>query len=225
MFETRIRVRRKRIAPIPVAVVLLGATLFLTRELILAAVGDFLVVQDKLQAADIIHVIAGHDDRTDHAILLYKQGYGRQIFFTGGWCPDIREYHGKHGRERALQLGIPLEAIATDDSSVTSTYSEVVRLKEFIAKSQIPIHSVIVVSDPFHMRRARWTYRLLLDGKVRIQMAPVPFDSTPYQRRWWTDESSRSYVENEYLKTVYYYARYKFAAGPINGWLARFDRD
>jgi uncharacterized SAM-binding protein YcdF (DUF218 family) len=215
---------RKHLVPILLAFVLLGVTLFLTRERILLAVGEFLVVEDKLQPADVIHVIAGYyENRTDYAILLHKQGYGRQIFFTGGWCPDLKEYHGQHSRKRALKQGIPLEAIAMDDSEVTSTYSEVVKLKEFIAQSRVPIHSVIVVSDPYHMRRARWTYRLLLDGQIRIQMAPVPFDSTHYQRRWWTDERSRDYVENEYLKTVYYYARYQFAFGPIKGWLARFD--
>jgi uncharacterized SAM-binding protein YcdF (DUF218 family) len=222
---TVMKFRRKHLVPILIAVVLLSATLFLTRDHILLAVGDFLVVQDKLQPADVIHVIAGADFRTDYAIHLYKQGYGRQIFFTGGWCPDLRDYHGQRGRERALMQGIPLEGIATDDSKATSTYSEVVRLKEFIAHSRVPIHSVIVVSDPYHMRRARWTYRQVLGDQVRIQMAPVPFSLTPYQRRWWTDELSRSYVENEYLKTVYYYARYKFAVGPIKGWLARFGRD
>jgi uncharacterized SAM-binding protein YcdF (DUF218 family) len=219
------RFRIKHLVPVLAFFVLSGATLFLTRADILLAVGNFLVVQDSLQPADVIHVIAGPDYRTDYAILLYKQGYGKEIFFTGGWCPDLKEYHGQHGRERALQRGIPLEATAIDDSKVTSTYSEVVRLKEFMAKSCVPIHSVIVVSDPYHMRRARWIYRRLLGDPVRIQMAPVPFSLTPYQRHWWTDALSRSYVENEYLKTVYYYARYKFAVGPIKGWLARFGRD
>ena len=63
---------------------LLGATLFLTHERIFLAVGDFLVVRDKLEPADIIHVIAGEDYRTDYAIHLYQQGYGRLLFFTGG---------------------------------------------------------------------------------------------------------------------------------------------
>jgi len=217
--------RGKLTVIIALAVLLLGAILFLTRESILLAVGDFLVVQDKLQPAEIIHVIAGHDHRNDYAILLYKQGYARQIFFTGGWCPELKVYHGKHGREMALRQGVPSQAIVTDDSDVTSTYSEVVRLKEFMAKSQVPIGSVIVVSDPFHMRRARWTYRQLLGDRIRIQMAPVPFDLSHYQRRWWTEKLSRSHVENEYLKTVYYYARYKFAVGPMKGWLASLDRD
>jgi uncharacterized SAM-binding protein YcdF (DUF218 family) len=208
---------------LPATVVLLGVTLFLFREPIALAVGDFLVVQDNLQPADVIHVIAGEDYRTDHAIQLYKQGYGKQIFFTGGWCRIHDLYHGQHGRERALQQGVPPEAIAIDDSFVTSTYSETVRLREFIAQSQAPIRSVIVVSDAYHMRRARWTTRRLLGDEIRVQMAPVPFEVSPYRRRWWTDEASRQYVKREYLKIIYYLARYGLGIRPLSNWLAGLD--
>jgi uncharacterized SAM-binding protein YcdF (DUF218 family) len=201
------------------------AILYLTHEPILLAIGDFLVVRDELQLADVIHVISGPDDRTDYAIQLYQQGYARHIFFTGGWCSFHNYYHGQHGRERALEQGVSAEAIAFDDSQVTSTYAEAVRLREFITQSQTPLRSVIVVSDPYHMRRARWTYRQVLGDQVRIQMAPVPFDRSPYQRRWWTDEGSRGYVKSEYLKIVYYYARYRLGLGPLKEWLASLDQE
>ena len=94
------------------------------------AIGDSLVIQDELKPADVIHVIAGKDDRTDYAIQLYKQRYGKQIFFTGGWCTIHNLYHGQHERELALQQGVPPEAIAINDSYVTSTCSETARLKE-----------------------------------------------------------------------------------------------
>jgi uncharacterized SAM-binding protein YcdF (DUF218 family) len=204
---------------------LLLLTLVLIREPILFVIGDFLVVRDELQLADVIHVISGPDDRTDYAIQLYKEGYARQIFFTGGWCSFHNYYHGQHGRERALEQRIPPEAIAIDDSRVTSTYAEVFQLKEFITHSQAPVRSVIVVSDPYHMRRARWTYRHLLGDQVSLQMAPVPFELLPYQRRWWTDEKSRQYVKIEYLKIAYYLARYQFGVGPVGEWLAAFDRE
>jgi uncharacterized SAM-binding protein YcdF (DUF218 family) len=81
----------------------------------------------------------------------------------------------------------------------------------------------MVVSDPFHMRRARWTYQRVLGDEVLIRMAPVPFILTPYTRSWWTEEESRLYVKKEYLKIAYYYARYQFAIGPIKAWLASLD--
>jgi len=207
------------------AVLLVSTSLYLIREPVLLAIGDFLVVQDELEPADVIHVIAGPDDRTDYAIQLYQQGYGKQIFFTGGWCVFHDYYHGQHGQERALEQGVSPEAIAFDDLQVTSTYAEVVQLRDFITHSQAPVRSVIVVSDPHHMRRARWTFWQVLGDEIMVLMAPVPFDMSLYRRRWWTDEESRKYVKDEYLKMAYYYARYQFGVGPLGEWLASFDRD
>lgn len=194
-------------------------------EPLLLFIGDFLVIQDKLQPADVIHVIAGPDYRSDYGIQLYQHGYGKQIFFTGGWCKFHNYFHGQHAKERSIEQGVPVEAIAINDSQVTSTYSEVVKLKEFIDQSQVPIHSVIVVSDPHHMKRARWTYRQVLGDQISLEMAPVPFKLSPYQRRWWTDKESLQMVWNEYRKFVYYYVRYRLSWGPIRDWLASLDRD
>lgn len=203
----------------------LGGVLFLAHETILSAVGDFLVTGDNLAPADVIHVIAGPDERTDYAIQLYQRGYAKKIFFTGGWCRFHNYFHGQRGKERALDRGIPLKAIATDESSVTSTYAEVVHLKEFINRSEEPIRSVIAISDPFHMRRARWTYRRVLGDKVRALVAHIPFESSQYKRDWWMDRGSRRMVGDEYIKLVYYYARYQLSRGSLKEWLASFDRD
>ena len=207
------------------ALALLGGALFLNREWMLLAVGDFLAVQGELAPADIIHVIAGEDYRTDYAIRLYQQGYGRQILFTGGWCQFHHFYHGVHGKERALEHGVPPEAVATDDSEVRSTYTEVIRLNEYITHSKVPIGSVMIISDPHHMRRARWTYRQVIDNKVALIMAPVPFELSPYKRTWWKDNESKKMVKDEYVKFVYYLARYQLSWGPFKKWLASLDRD
>jgi len=197
--------------------------LFLFREQWLMAIGNFLLIQDKLQPADVIHVIAGDDYRTDYAIQLYMEGYGKRLFFTGGWC-DIHHYwHGEHAKERSLAQGVPLDAIVIDDSKVLSTYMEAEKLKELMTKSPDPVRSVIVVSDPFHMRRARWTYQNLLGDSLNLLMAPVPFDLTPYNRVWWKDRESREYVKEEYSKYIYYILRYRLSHGGLRKWLASLD--
>ena len=192
--------RGKKWAIIPVIVVVVMLLLRM-REPILFAIGDFLVIQDALQPADVIHVIAGPDDRTDYAIQLYKQGYSNVIFFTGGWCTYHGYYHGQHGAERAEAQGVDPASIAIDESPVTSTY------------------------DPYHMRRAQWLYRQVLGPGVKLEMAPVPFEVSPYQRRWWVDAESRSYVKDEYLKLVYNYVRYRLSWGPLRTWLASLDTE
>ena len=208
-----------------IAIALLGTNIIIFHERILFFIGDFLVIKDEIHPADLIHVIAGEDYRTDYAICLYKLGYGKRIFFTGGWCTSHNHYHGEYGKTRAMDQGIPLEAIGIDDSHVTSTYSEIVRLKKFIDESDKPIHSILVVSDPHHMRRARWAYRQVFGKEITFLMAPVPFDLTPYRHRWWVERESRAMVKEEYLKFVYYIARYQLSWGFLKDWLASLDRN
>jgi len=206
-------------------VALLAGGLYGRREALLLAMGDYLVIEEALQPADVIHVIAGDDYRTDEAIRLYQQGYGKRIFFTGGWCRFHEYDHGEHGKSLALARGVPPEAIVTDDARVTSTYSEMVRLKAFIDASADPIRSVIVVTDAHHTRRARWTARRVLGKGVAVRMAAPPFEDTPFRRDWWTDEASRRLVRAEYQKIIYYHARYRWGRGPLRDWLASLDRE
>jgi uncharacterized SAM-binding protein YcdF (DUF218 family) len=216
---------RRRIVITALPFLVFGITLFLFRKPILLAVGDFLVVRDELQPTDVIHVLAGPDEQTHYAIRLYRQGFGKKIFFTGGWCVFHNFYHGQHGKELALRWGIPPTAIAIDESPVTSTYGEVVRLQEFIDHSAEPVQSVITVSDPYHMRRAGWTYRQVLGDKIQLHMGPVPFELSPHKHYWWKDKGSRRMVRDEYEKIVYYYARYRFSWGPLKDLLASLERD
>lgn len=205
--------------------VVLGSAAYLYRQRVLLAVGDYLIVQDQLKPVDVIHIIAGDDARITYAVQLYMKGYAKYLFFTGGWCLPEGLNHGAHGQELAIQMGVPIEAIAFDDTTVTSTYSETVRLKVWIDQKSIPIRSVMVVSDPFHMRRAKWTYRQVLEDGTEVIMAPVPFEITPYKRQWWENQYSKDYVKNEYLKSIYYLLRYQFARGIFKEWLASFDQD
>ncbi len=219
----RNRTVRSFILMIVLALVVIAAVVWLNKEAILMAVGDFLIVQDKLEPADVIHVISGEEYRTEYGIQLYQQGYGKELFFTGGWCQQHQYYHGQHSKELAIELGVPSSAIATDDTEIHSTYEEAERLKAFIIESPMPIRSVIIVSDPYHMWRARWTYRKVLGSGVKLIMAPVPFEDTFYQRRWWTDWETSNMVRDEYEKIIYYFARYQIGWGPLQNWLATFD--
>jgi uncharacterized SAM-binding protein YcdF (DUF218 family) len=198
--------------------------LVFSHQVILQAVGDFLVIRDKIQPADIIHVIAGEDHRTEYAIALFKKGYGKQLFFTGGWCDIHKDYHGEHAKKIALQKGLPPDAVATDDANVNSTYSEAVRLKYFIDHSKASVRSVIVVSDPYHMRRARWAYKKVLGDGIKIYMAPVPYELSPYQKNWSAHKKTREFVYKEYLKILYYHARYQLSWGALRDWLKTFDK-
>jgi uncharacterized SAM-binding protein YcdF (DUF218 family) len=210
---------------LPGLVIVILGILVISRRTILSTIGNYLVIRDPLQPADIIHVIAGKDARTEYAIRLYQQGYGKKLFFTGGWCVEFSHYHGAASREMAMEAGIASSAIAIDDSTVKSTYDEVLLLKKYIDNSPTPIHSVMVVSDPYHMRRAKWTYQKILGKDIHLIMAPVPFGETYQVEEWWKDPQTTKDVIDEYVKGVYYWLRYQVAWKPLSDWLATLDRE
>jgi uncharacterized SAM-binding protein YcdF (DUF218 family) len=171
-------------------------------------IGNYLIITDSLSPVDVIHVIAGIDYRTEYAIHLYEEGYARQLFFTGGWCAYHNYYHGEHALQLALAAGIPGEAIFYNDSPVLSTYDEALVLKKHL-DADPAIKTIMVVSDPLHMRRSQWTFKHIFNHEYKIIMAPVPFDQTPFKQQWWTDVSSQKFVRDEYKKLVYYFFRYQ----------------
>ncbi len=188
---------------------------------ILNKVGSFLIIEDELMPVDVIHVIAGEDYRSEYAIDLYQLGLTKYIFFTGGWCKYHGYYHGAHGKELALYEGVPEEAIIYDDSVVKSTYDEILLLNHWVENNPENIKSIMIVSDPFHMRRAKWVTTKILGGDKHVLMAPVPFNQENLVENWWKEEISRKFVFDEYIKIIYYFFRYQLS---IN-WLARFDTE
>ena len=94
-----------------VVLAFLIAVLVLGREQWLPLIDDYLIVEDDPNPADVIHVIAGDDCRTDYAIQLYKDGDAPVLFFTGGWCTLHQSDHGQHAKALSVAAGVPEEAI------------------------------------------------------------------------------------------------------------------
>lgn len=183
-------------------VLLLLILVFVAGEPILLAIGNFLIVKDDhLKPADMIHVLAGNLDRLDYAVELYHQGYAQRLFITG--CRQ-----GVY-QKRAISLGARPEDLLPDSPWSTNTYEEALELRRFL-EDDASIQSVIIVSNPYHMRRAQWAFQKVLDERVRLQFAPVPFEMTSYEKRWWTDARSGKLVVKEYLKILFYFVKYSF---------------
>lgn len=203
---------------LPAASLLLFAVFFLPyktsppfRETVLLAVGNFLIVQNELEPADLIHVLGGGDvGRVDHGVALYKQGLGKQLFFTGGRVEPRGMFNLPDsflsGDYAELQ-GVSPEDILLRGDAAANTYEEAVTLRDLLDKENA-IHSVIIVSTPYHLQRARWIFNKVVGNRVHLQYALVPFAISQYQQRWWEDKLSRAMVKNEYLKLLFYFLRY-----------------
>ena len=191
---------------------------------LLRPIGDSLIVNDPLQKSDLITAISGPEYRIIYAAELYKKGLGATLFFTGGFSEENQRSEATWSKYVATITGVPEEAIAIDDTTVISTYDEAVLLKKYMEAHPGTIQSIIVVTDAYHTRRARWIYQKVLGDEITILMAPVPFDRTGLSKSWWANAESRKFVFNEYLKFGFYVLRYQMTSGPIQQWLSQFDK-
>ena len=191
---------------------------------LLRLMGNYLIVDDPLQKADLITAVSGPDYRIVYTADLYQKGLSPRLFYTGGYNENDHRYAANWSEYQATLQGVPPEAISIDETTVISTYQEAVRVKDFIDAHPGQIKTIIVVTDPYHTRRAKWAYQKVLGDQVRVLMAPVPFDRTGYTKNWWANSTSRKMVFEEYFKYMFYLFRYQWTSGPLQHWLSRFDK-
>ena len=100
-------------------------------------------------------------------------------------------------------MGIPGDSVPLLVPSA-STFTDAHRIREYVATHGIS--RILVVTDPYHTRRARWMLgRVLGDSGVEIRMVPSDVPGTDPDR-WWQDESQFLWVYTEYLKLAYYFS-------------------
>lgn len=214
----------KKIRPLLFLLILL-TLLIIAGKPLLQWMGDSLIVSDSVEKADLITAVSGPEYRIVYAAELYKKGLAATLFFTGGYSSENQRYEANWSEYVATITGVPQEAIAIDNTTNVSTYEEAERLKAYIeAHPEKNIKNIIVVTDPYHTRRARWAYRKVLGDQFTIQMASVPFDRTGYTKQWWAQAVSRKMVLTEYLKSIYYVFRYQITSGGLQKWLSQFDK-
>ncbi|MDO9120452.1 MAG: YdcF family protein [Anaerolineaceae bacterium] len=191
---------------------------------LLQPIGDYLIIQDKPKKVDMIVTSSGAEYRTDYAIELYKQGLASKLFFTGGYSEKNQRIEAEWSRRLALDAGAPDDAVIIDTSEVISTYQEALRLRSYLDAHNETITTIMIVTDPYHTRRAKWAYKTVFGDQIKVRMVPVPFESTNLSITWWKDAESRKMVWNEYVKLVFYVIRYELSAGELKTWLTRFDK-
>jgi uncharacterized SAM-binding protein YcdF (DUF218 family) len=198
-----------------------GIAIIVCIVLFAAAAGPsarFLIVRSEPLAGDAIIVLAGsplYDERIQHAIELFTLGRARSIVLTndgvrGGWSrrhqrnlPPI-----ERGRDALLDAGIDENRVVLLTGRVRSTYDEAIALRE-IAKTRA-IRSVVIVTSPYHSRRAFWIFRRILASQgVQVGIDPVPPGRlSPDPETWWTSRRGWYGVPLEYVKLAYYLVRH-----------------
>jgi len=187
---------------------------YLFRFRLLAEIGDFLVVQDSLERADIILLLNGEVTlRPAHAATLYKQGLAPAVIIAraedsapvkAGAYPNITD-----SSIRVMeQLGVPRSTIIElrPPGGVRHTSDEARALFNYFVEH--PFGKVIIVTSDLHSRRSRFIFhKLLKSTPVKIMLAPVQ-DVNYGAANWWRTEDGVIGCQNEYIKLLYYHLRF-----------------
>lgn len=194
---------------------LLFTLAFALRSQILTGIGDYLIINDKLQPADAIFLLNSDVNiRPFRAAELYKQGLAPVIIIARSEDTPVVSL-GLVPNDTDISVGVmeklsvPSEKIIilTVPGGVTSTFDEAAALRKYIETSHFG--RIILVTSAFHTRRARWIFHRTLAGlPVVLKMAAVPYPDFD-QTSWWKNETGLITVNNEYIKLIFYLFTYR----------------
>ena len=112
-------------------------------------------------------------ERINEAITRYQNKQVRYLVFTGGTPGADYPSEGKVGREYAIKHGVPPDAILAETTSRT-TWQNLVNAKKLL--DTLGIHTVLLVSDPLHLRRAT-----AMANDIGLQALPGPTSSSRFE--------------------------------------------
>ncbi len=108
------------------------------------------------------------EERIKHGIWLYKKGYVDKLIFTGGKGENEKNSESSVAREYAMEILVPSEDIFIEEQS-RITQENIFYATQIVEDNEI--NSVIIVSDPLHMRRAM---QMAKDNGLKAYSSPTP---------------------------------------------------
>jgi uncharacterized SAM-binding protein YcdF (DUF218 family) len=187
--------------------------MYLLRTPLLCFAGTWLDVGERPTGhSDYVLVLNGDaNTRPFAAAALVKAGLtGKVILTTCVVYPDeedglVLPTH-EATRRVLLKRGVRAEDIVLLDRQVDSTFDEARALADFLQTR--PDTRVIVVTNAFHTRRARWIFANILGPRAaQLTFVSAPLEDLPLDR-WWTTWVGIETVPAEHLRMAYYLFRY-----------------
>lgn len=191
---------------------LLLLSLILCRTLILQGIGSYLVSTNPIKPCQAIFVLGGGArDRGTRAAELWKQGNASRVFCLGK--PNLKEWEMMGFKPKELNLtrpyvvegGVP-DSLVKNITEGTSTHEERELILAMARKHKY--NCVIVVSSEMHTRRIRNNFQKRFD-QAGVELILVGAKDTGYSpQNWWQREDGLLFVNNEYIKLIYYFLKY-----------------
>jgi len=185
--------------------------MFLLRAPILQFIGNRLICGDKMEKVPALFVLSGDPwDRGNEAVRLYRLGLAEKIICTGENIPrlfliaDIQYPESELTRMNIVAQGVPSEHVELL-SRGTSTKEESDFIIEYCRWHNI--RKLAVVSTKFHTRRVKNTFAEKF-RKAGLELIIQGAPSSAFQEQfWWHNEDGLIFVNNEYIKIMYYWMK------------------
>jgi uncharacterized SAM-binding protein YcdF (DUF218 family)/glycosyltransferase involved in cell wall biosynthesis len=135
------------------------------------------------EAADVIVVLAGgvgesgqagggYQERVAMAVKLYQSGFASRMVFESGYVFAFRE--AEIMRDLAISLDVPESAILLETTGA-NTYGQVTKVHAILRENGW--QRILLVSSPYHMRRAMLTWR---KQAPEVEVLPTPVPSSQF---------------------------------------------
>lgn len=167
--------------------------------------GYYLSPQGELAKSDAVVAISGGDTdaRTKEAVRLYQDGWAKHIIFSGAALDPNGPSNAEAMAAIARRSGVPAEAIELDEAAV-NTRQNAVGVADIVRKHGYT--SIILVTSPYHQRRASIVFRRELDPNVAI-INHSTVDQDWRRSHWWSSAYSRSLTLSELQKVIFELSR------------------
>ena len=163
---------------------------------------DFLSETDQLEKADLIFVFGGENTkRVDEAVRLYKEKYAPNILFSGQkafYMKDIDISEAIFFSKIAIEQGVPESALILEKEA-KNTPENVINSYKILSEKNLLPSKVIIITLPYHMRRAYYTFKAGAKGNPIVIRDVVP--DTKYSREnYHKYEEGFMYICFEFIK-------------------------
>lgn len=202
---------RKRLIRYAVYVTLL-ILLFLLRAPLLRGMGYWLIDEDELEKADAIVMLGGNSyERSFLTKELFQKHYANTVVTTGSnYSMDLLSYgiqvtEAEQSRVRLIKMGLDSNAVLALNKG-TSTLEEAYAIRELASEKKW--QKIILVSTKFHTARVSKYFNRIFD-ESGIQLIVRGCNPLKYKiNEWWKKEEGLIMVNNEYVKSFYYWWNY-----------------
>lgn len=191
---------------------LIGTVLYVLKTPLLKLSATLLIDEDELQKADAMFVLSGGAyDRGNEAVKLFDKGYSPNIICTGGNpFAEVKVFNIDTLEVYMTVANLTRQGV--DKSKVvilpegTSTREEALIIIKYCKEHQIK--KAILLSSLLHTGRVKSVFGPMFKANglgLIVRGAP---SSRFNEYEWWKSEDGLIAVNNEWLKTIYYWLKY-----------------